>query len=151
MSNTGRVRVGIIGSQFEADIHAASFQIMPDEAEVVAVVGISTNRERSSYQIADRIRIHYDTYYVNPLYAGKKVFGETIVESMKEIPEHIDIVDVFRNPDHVEPIIEEAIAVDADVVWLQPGSENQHLIDAYKGKIDIIANACLGLMIASLS
>ena len=37
MSNKGRVKVGIIGSQFEADIHAESFRIMPDEAEVVAV------------------------------------------------------------------------------------------------------------------
>ena len=40
MASRSKVRVGIIGSQFEADIHAASFQIMPDEAEVVAVEGI---------------------------------------------------------------------------------------------------------------
>ena len=37
MANKGKVKVGIIGSRFEADIHAASFQILPDEAEVVAV------------------------------------------------------------------------------------------------------------------
>ena len=119
-------------------------------AEVVAVVGMSLNTERSSYHIADRIRGRYDMYYVNPVYSGKNVFGDTILSSLKEVPEHIDIVDVFRNPQHVAPIMEESMAVDADVVWLQPGSESQKIINLYENKIDIIANACLGVVAANL-
>ena len=48
MSNTGKVKVGIIGSQFEADIHAASFQIMPEEAEVAAVASPTPGHPRNS-------------------------------------------------------------------------------------------------------
>ncbi|HDS59383.1 MAG TPA: CoA-binding protein [Thermoplasmatales archaeon] len=121
------------------------------EAEVVAVVGMSLNRERSSYNIADRVRGLYRMYYVNPVYAGEEVRGETILSSLREVPEHIDIVDVFRNPRHVAPIMEEAVAVGGDVVWLQPGSESPEVIDAYRDKIDIIAHACLGVVVAGLS
>lgn len=121
------------------------------EAEVVAVVGMSLNRERSSYHIADRIRGRYRLYYVNPVYAGKEVWGETILSSLREVPEHIDIVDVFRNPRHVGPIMEEAVAVGAGVVWLQPGSESQEVIETYRDHIDIIAHACLGVVAAGLS
>jgi len=121
------------------------------EATVVAVVGISKKTERSSYQIAKQIRNQYKTYYVNPVYAGQKVFGETIVSSLKEISNHIDIVDVFRNPRHVGSIIEEAIEMGANVVWLQPGAESQEIIDSYKQNIDIVAHSCLGVIAGCFS
>jgi len=116
------------------------------KAAVVAVIGISKKTERSSYQIANQIRNHYKIYYVNPVYANQEVFGKTILFSLKEISDHIDIVDVFRNPHYVGPIIEEAIEVGANVVWLQPGTESQEIIDMYKQSIDIIAHACLGVI-----
>jgi predicted CoA-binding protein len=115
-------------------------------AEVVAVVGISKNPERASYQIAERIQNQYSMYYVNPVYSGQQIFGETIVTSLKNIPQHIDIVDVFRNPQHVSTIIDAALAVGADVVWLQPGSESDDIIQSYQDDIDIIAHACLGVV-----
>ena len=55
MATQGRVKVGIIGSQFEADIHAASFQIMPDEAEVVAVASPTPDHAKA---LAERYKIH---------------------------------------------------------------------------------------------
>ena len=116
------------------------------EAAVVAVIGISKKTERSSYQIANQIRNYYKTYYVNPVYADQEVFGKTIVSSLKEISNHIDIVDVFRNPQYVGPIIEEAIEIGANVVWLQPGTESQEIIDVYKQSIDIVAHSCLGVI-----
>ena len=115
-------------------------------AEVVAVVGISKNPARASYQIANQIRNQYSMYYVNPTYSGQQVFGETILTSLKDIPQHINIVDVFRNPQHVGTIIEEALAVGAEVVWLQPGSESDDVIETYQNDIDIIASACLGIV-----
>ncbi len=120
-------------------------------AEVVAIVGISKNEERASYHIADRVRRQgYTMYYVNPKYAGEHIFGEQILPSLQDVPEHVDIVDVFRNPKHVEPIVEEAVAIDADVVWLQPGAENMDVIAAYEDGIDIVFNACLGVAVGQL-
>ncbi|MBS3772994.1 MAG: CoA-binding protein [Candidatus Thermoplasmatota archaeon] len=120
-------------------------------AAVVAIVGISKNEERASYHIADRVRRQgYTMYYVNPKYAGETIFGERILPSLQDVPEHVDIVDVFRNPKHVEPIIEAAVAIDADVVWLQPGAENMDAIEAHEQEIDIVFNACLGVAVGQL-
>jgi predicted CoA-binding protein len=116
------------------------------QAEVVAMVGISKKPERASHQIAEQIQHQYSMHYVNPVYAGQQIFGEVIVTSLKDIPQHIDIVDVFRNPRYVNDIIEEAMAVGAGVVWLQPGSESTNIIEAYQDDIDIIAHACLGVV-----
>ena len=116
------------------------------EAKIVAVVGMSKKTERSSYLIAEQIRNQYAMYYINPVYAGQKVFGELIVSSLRNVPQHIDIVDVFRNHQYVSSVIEEAIAVSAKVVWLQPGSESYDVIEKYKDDIDLVAHACLGVV-----
>jgi len=115
-------------------------------AQTVAVVGISRNPERASYQIADQIREKYELLLVNPKYAGETVLGKTVYSSLREIEMHVDIVDVFRNPQFIEPIIKDAIAIDAGAVWLQPGSENMEIIEKYKDKIDIIYQSCLGVV-----
>ncbi len=121
------------------------------DADVVAVVGISKKEERASYHIADKVRRQgYRMYYVNPKYAGEEIFGEEILPSLEDVPEHVDIVDVFRNPNYVESIVEAAVAIDADVVWLQPGAENMNVIAAYEDEIDIIYNACLGVAVSQL-
>lgn len=121
------------------------------DADVVAIVGISKKEERASYHIADRVRRHgYRMYYVNPKYAGEEIFGEEILPTLEAVPGHVDIVDVFRNPKYIEPIVEEAISIDADVVWLQPGAENMDVIAAYEDEIDIVYNACLGVAVSQL-
>ena len=120
-------------------------------AEAIAIVGISKNEERASYHIADMVRKHgYRMYYVNPKYAGENIFGEEIHSSLQDVPEHVDIVDVFRNPNYVEPIIEAAIGINADVAWLQPGAENEDAIAAHADEIDIVYNACLGVVVSQL-
>ena len=115
-------------------------------ARNVAVVGISKNKERASYQIAEQIKDKYNLFLVNPKYAGEEILGKKVFSSLKEIKEKIDIVDVFRNPNYIEEIIREAIEVGAGVIWLQPGSENMEVIEKYKDKIDIIYNSCLGVV-----
>ena len=115
-------------------------------ARNVAIVGISKNKERASYQIAEQIKDKYNLFLVNPKYAGEEILGKKVFSSLKEIKERIDIVDVFRNPNYIEEIIREAIEVGAGVIWLQPGSENMEVIEKYKDKIDIIYNSCLGVV-----
>ena len=116
------------------------------KAKNVAVVGISKNRERASYQIAKQIKDKYNLFFVNPKYAGEKILGNKVHSSLKELNEKIDIVDVFRNPNFIEEIIKDAIEIKASVIWLQPGSENISVIEKYKDKIDIIYNSCLGVV-----
>ena len=116
------------------------------KAKNAAVVGISKNKERASYQIAEQIRDKYNLFLVNPKYAGEEILGKKVYSSLKEIEEKIDIVDVFRNPNFIEEIIKDAIDIKAGVVWLQPGSENMEVIEKYKDKINIIYNSCLGVI-----
>ncbi|MEA2054051.1 MAG: CoA-binding protein [Candidatus Thermoplasmatota archaeon] len=117
-------------------------------ARVIAVVGISPKKERASYYISERVRKKgHKMYYINPVYEGQEILDEKVLSSLKDVPEKIDIVDVFRNPKYASPIMDEAISVNAGVVWLQPGAESEGVISAYEDKIDIIYNACLGVTV----
>ncbi|NDY43148.1 CoA-binding protein [Dissulfurirhabdus thermomarina] len=117
-------------------------------ARVIAVVGVSTNPERTSHDIARRVldagrwRVHL----VNPVYAGRELFGRPILASLAEVPEPVDIVDVFRRPDAVEPIVKDALAAGARAVWFQPGTENPEVIRRYADRLDLVTGACLGVM-----
>ncbi|KAA0013977.1 MAG: CoA-binding protein [Thermoplasmata archaeon] len=115
-------------------------------ARNVAVVGISKNEERASYQIAKQIKDRYNLFLVNPKYAGEEIFGIKVIDSLLRIKERVDIVDVFRNPLYIEEIIKDAIKIKAGVIWLQPGSENIKVIEKYKEKINIIYDSCLGVV-----
>ncbi|MEM2935343.1 MAG: CoA-binding protein [Candidatus Thermoplasmatota archaeon] len=85
-------------------------------------------------------------YFLNPKYANETILGRKVYSSLKEINEEIDIVDVFRNKTYAEEVIKEAIEVKAKYIWFQPGSENIEIIEKYKDKIDIIFNACIGVI-----
>ncbi|MEJ7555230.1 MAG: CoA-binding protein [Aquificaceae bacterium] len=117
------------------------------ESKVVAVVGISPDPERPSYYVTERLisKGLHRVYLVNPKYAGQEILGIKVLSSLSEVPEPIDIVNVFRNPAHIEPIFEEALKVGAKYVWLQPGCENLEVIEKYKDKIGVVWNACIGV------
>jgi len=120
-------------------------------AEVIAVVGISPKKERASYYISERVREKgYRMYYINPVYEGETILDEKVISSLKDVSEKIDIVDVFRNPKYLPPIMEESVEIGAKVVWLQPGAESEEVIAAYEDRIDIIYNACLGVTVGYL-
>ncbi len=114
-------------------------------ARNVAIVGISKDEERASYQIAKKLK-EYNLFFVNPKYANDEILGRKVYSSIKEINEAIDIVDVFRNKLYAEEVIKEAIEARAKVIWFQPGSENLEIIKKYKDEIDIIFNACIGVI-----
>lgn len=120
------------------------------QAGVIAVVGISENQDRPSYMIAKRLMAYnrFRLYLINPIYAGKKILGQEVLGSLLNVPEHIDIVNVFRRPDATKPIFEDALSCKAGLVWLQPGTEDLKVIEKYRDRIDIVFNACLGVMTA---
>ena len=87
-------------------------------AKTIAVVGHSDNPSRTSYQIAAYLRRKgYKVYAVNPTL--QEIDGEKVYPSLREIPEAIDIVDVFRRSEYVAAIVDEAIEVGAKAIWTQ--------------------------------
>ena len=90
------------------------------ESRVIAVVGHSEKRHRTSYQIAGIMReLGYTIYPVNP--TVKSIDGKICYPSLAEVPEPIDIVNVFRRSQFLEGVVEEAIQVGAKTIWAQLG------------------------------
>ncbi len=107
------------------DIH--TLRRILGENRVIAVVGLSGDWFRPSYFAAKYMQEHgYRVIPVNPRYAGKHVLGERCYASLREIPEKVDIVDVFRRTEDVPPIADDAIAIGAKVLWQQIGVKNEH-------------------------
>ncbi len=94
------------------------------ESRVIAVVGLSPDPERESHQVAEYLMRHgYRVAPVNP--TVDSVLGEVSYPVLRSAPEQVDVVNVFRRPDQVMPVAEEAIAIGAKALWLQFGVVNQ--------------------------
>jgi len=93
------------------------------ENRVLAIVGLSANWHRPSYFAAKYMLEHgYRVIPVNPQY--KEVLGQKCYASLRDIPEKVDLVDVFRKTAEVLPVAEDAIAIGARVLWQQLGVLN---------------------------
>jgi len=94
------------------------------ESRTIAVVGLSADWFRPSYFAAKYMQEHgYRVIPVNPKYP--EILGEKCYRSLREIPDGVDIVDVFRKSNDVMPIAEDAIAIGAKVLWQQLGVKNE--------------------------
>jgi len=94
------------------------------ESRVIAVVGLSADWYRPSYFAAKYMQEHgYRIVPVNPKYPS--ILGETCYRSLREVPERVDIVDVFRKSQDVMPVADDAIAIRAKVLWQQLGVRNE--------------------------
>ena len=94
------------------------------ENRVLAVVGLSADWFRPSYFAAKYMLEHgYRVIPVNPQY--REVLGQKCYASLREVPEKVDMVDVFRKTADVPPIAEDAIAIGAKVLWQQLGVKNE--------------------------
>ena len=90
------------------------------QSHVVAVVGLSPNPERTSHRVASYLKEQgYKIVPVNP--AAREILGETSYPDLASIPGPVDVVDIFRSPDEVPAIVEEAIKIGAKAVWMQEG------------------------------
>jgi len=94
------------------------------ESRVLAIVGLSASWHRPSHFAAKYMLDHgYRVIPVNPQY--REVLGQKCYTSLREIPEKVDLVDVFRKTEDVMPIAEDAIAIGARVLWQQLGVKNE--------------------------
>lgn len=92
--------------------------------KTVAVVGLSPKPDRASYRVASYLKsVGYTIVPVRP--DGDEILGEKVYHSLMDIPFKVDIVDVFRKPETVMPIAEDAVRIGAKVLWLQQGITNK--------------------------
>lgn len=114
-----------------------------EDSKVVAVVGHSDKPFRTSYQIAQYLRnAGYTVYAVNPTI--DQIDGEKSYASLAEVPEPIDIVDVFRRSVFLPDIIDESIAVNAKHVWTQLGVYDQEAGEkALEAGLGVVMDKCM--------
>jgi O-acetylhomoserine (thiol)-lyase len=110
----------------------------------IAMVGTSSNWNRPSYFVMKYLQGKgYRVIPVNPASAGKEVLGERVYASLRDIPDSVDMVDVFRASDSVGPVVDDAIAIGAKVVWMQLGVRNDEAAaKAEAAGLDVIMNRC---------
>lgn len=89
-------------------------------------------------------RYGFKIYLINPQHQGEEILGEAVLGSIKDVPEKIDILDVFRRPEAVYDLAEEAREVGFETFWLQPGTENQEVISAlHREGRSVVAGICI--------
>jgi len=122
------------------------------ENRVLAIVGLSADWYRPSFFAAKYMQEHgYRVIPVNPRYAGQKLLGETCYASLKEIPDKVDLVDVFRKSEDVLPIAKDAIAIGARALWQQIGVKNADAAAlARKAGLDAVMDHCVKIEHARL-
>ncbi len=111
--------------------------------KTMAVVGLSLNPARASYEVTEYMqRAGYRIIPVNP--NEKEVLGEKSYARLEDVPERIEIVDVFRRAEDVLPVVESAIRVGACVVWMQLGIENAEAAERGRAAgLVVVENACI--------
>src|SRR5471030_2470922 len=91
----------------------------------IAMVGASSNWNRPSYFVMNYLQGKgYRVIPVNPGNAGQTLLGETVYASLKDIPDKVDMVDMFRASTEAPGVVADAIAIGAEVVWMQLGVRN---------------------------
>ncbi|MBS1965614.1 MAG: CoA-binding protein [Chloroflexi bacterium SZAS-1] len=115
-------------------------------ARTIAMVGLSNRPERDSYAVARFLqRNGYRVLPVNPN-LREQILGEQPYASLRDIPVHVDIVDVFRRTEFVPQIAEDAIAIGADVLWMQLGIVNQAAaLRAQRAGLGVVSDRCVAI------
>lgn len=112
-------------------------------ARTVAIVGLSDKPDRDSHKVASYLKEHgYRVIPVNPAIAA--AVGEKAYPSLRDAPGRIDIVDIFRRPDAVPGIVEEAIAAGARAIWMQEGIAHNAAADtARRAGLRVVMSRCI--------
>lgn len=120
----------------------AEIERLLKEAKVIAVVGVSRDPTKDSHIVARYLSHHYRTYFINP--HADEIAGQRVYPSLKDLPEVPDIVDIFRAPSKVLPIVDEAIEIGAKAVWMQIGIVNNEAAKKAKDAgMTVVQNRCI--------
>ena len=111
--------------------------------KTVAVVGLSPKPERDSHRVARYLKEKgYRIVPVNP--GQKEILGEKCYPSLKAIPFPVEVVDIFRRPDAMPSIVDDAIEIGAKVVWMQLGlAHNESAEKARRAGLKVVMSKCI--------
>ena len=116
------------------------------EVKTVALVGASANEARPSWIVTKYLLDRgYDVIPVNPGLAGQTLLGKTVYGSLKDIPQPVDMVEIFRNSEAAGPITDEALSLDPlpKVIWMQLSVRNDEAAAKAEAKgVTVIMNRC---------
>jgi predicted CoA-binding protein len=114
-----------------------------EKYRTVAIVGLSPKPERDSHKVAKYLR--ENLYRIVPVNPGQReILGEKCYPDLKAIPFPIDVVDIFRKPEAIPPIVDDAIEIGAKVVWMQLGiAHNQAAEKARNAGLEVVMNKCI--------
>src|SRR3954447_7428052 len=118
-------------------------QLLTDTT-VIAMVGASSNRDKASNGIMRKLQhAGYRVIPVNP--KETEILGERSYASLVDIPERIDIVDVFRRAEDTPAIADEAVTIGAKALWLQTGIVSEDAAArAKQGGLTVVMDKCIG-------
>ncbi len=130
-----------MAANLNEDLHTRRAVLV--NSPVIAVVGMSDDPMLTSYEIGKYLKEQgYIVYPVNPTI--ESVDGDTSYPSLRDVPEPIDIVDVFRNSRYLSGIVDEAIAVGAKTVWAQEGVYDDEAVEkALAAGLNIATDLCI--------
>jgi predicted CoA-binding protein len=119
-------------------------------ATTIAIVGASGNPDKASYGIMQKLQhAGYRVIPVNP--KEPEILGERAYPSLLDVPEKIDIVDVFRRAEDTPSIADDAVKIGAKALWLQSGISNEETAKrAEAGGLQVVMDACIGATHAML-
>ncbi len=138
------------------DIYEASYiSAILENVKTVAIVGASSNEVRPSYFVLKyMIDKGYTVFPLNPGIAGKQILGHTVYAKLAEVPEPVDMVDIFRNSEAAADIVDEALALDPlpKVIWMQLSVRNDEAAaKAEAAGIKVVMNRCPKIEYGKLS
>lgn len=124
----------------------AQLKTILTRTKVVAVVGVSLNPVRPSYYVARYLDLKgFTVLPVNPMHSGEKLFGQTVVGSLGDIDQPVDMVDIFRRSEAVPPVVDEALEVfpDLQTIWMQIGVMHAEATAKAQARgVTVIQNRC---------
>jgi predicted CoA-binding protein len=120
------------------------------QTKTIAVVGLSNDRFRPSYGVARYLQQEgYRIIPVNPY--ETEVLGQKAYPDLVHVPEPVDVVDVFRRPRFVPEVLQQALAIGAKVLWLQPGAGSTHVAQqARQAGLKVVLNHCMATELRNL-
>jgi O-acetylhomoserine (thiol)-lyase len=121
--------------------------------KTIAMVGASPNPQRPSHEVMAYLQAKgYRVIPVNPGVAGQTLLGETVVAQLGDITQKVDMVDVFRASEAVPPIVDQAIAIGAKVVWMQLGVRHDRAAaKAEAAGLEVVMDRCPKIEIRRLA
>jgi len=125
-----------------SDFEKAVREIL-ETTNTIASVGLSSNPEKESHWVVTYMKNKgYKIIPVNP--TASEIMGEKAYPSLSEIPGKVDVVQIFRKPEDVPPVVDEAIKIGAKVVWMQQGIVNEEAGQkAHDAGLFVVMDTCM--------